>query len=108
VSIRRACRVLDVDTSTYHDKSRRPEQAGLERRTQEISQTRVRYGDRRTHVLLRREGWPVNHKKTRRIYEELGLQLSSKTPKAAGQGRAARGSLCSHAAERDLGDRLCA
>jgi putative transposase len=56
VSIRRACRVLDVDTSTYHDKSRRPEQAGLERRTQEISQTWVRYGYRRIRVLLRREG----------------------------------------------------
>jgi putative transposase len=33
------------------------------------------------HVLLRREGWPINHKKTRRIYNELGLQLRNKTPK---------------------------
>jgi putative transposase len=81
VSIRRACRALDVDTSTYHDKSRRPEQAGLERRIREICQTRVRYGYRRVHVLLRREGWRVNHKKTRRIYKELGLQLRSKAPK---------------------------
>ena len=81
VSIRRACRVLDVDTSTYHYKSRRPEQAGLERRIREICQTRVRYGYRRVHVLLRREGWRVNHKKSRRIYKELGLQLRSKTPK---------------------------
>jgi putative transposase len=81
VSIRRACRVLDVDTSTYHYKSRRPEQAGLERRIREICQTRVRYGYRRVHVLLRREGWRVNHKKTRRIYKELGLQLRNKTPK---------------------------
>jgi putative transposase len=81
VSIRRACRVLDVDTSTYHYKSRRPEQAGLELRIREICQTRVRYGYRRVHVLLRREGWRVNHKKTRRIYKELGLQLRSKTPK---------------------------
>jgi putative transposase len=81
VSIRRACRVLDVDTSTYHYKSRRPEQAGLERRIREICQTRVRYGYRRVHVLLRREGWRVNHKKSRRIYRELGLQLRSKTPK---------------------------
>ena len=81
VSIRRACRVLDVDTSTYHYKSRRPEQAGLERRIREICQTRVRYGYRRVHVLLRREGWRVNHKKSRRIYKELGLQLRSKPPK---------------------------
>jgi putative transposase len=30
----------------------------------EIGQTRVRYGYRRVHVLLRREGWRINHKKT--------------------------------------------
>jgi putative transposase len=41
----------------------------------------VRYGYRRVHVLLRRKGWRVNHKKIRRIYKELGLQLRSKTPK---------------------------
>ena len=81
VSIRRACRVLEIDTSTYHYKSRRPGQAGLEQRIKEICQTRVRYGYRRVHVLLRREGWPINQKKTRRIYRELGLQLRNKTPK---------------------------
>ncbi len=57
VSIRRACRTLLVDTSTYHDKSRRHGQAPLEHRIKEICQTRVRYGYRRVHVLLRREGW---------------------------------------------------
>ena len=73
--------VLLVDTSTYHYKSRRAGQAGLEQRIKEICQTRVRYGYRRVHVLLRREGWPINQKKTRRIYRELGLQLRNKTPK---------------------------
>ena len=41
-------------------------EAGLELRIKEICQTRVRYGYRRVHVLLRREGWPINQKKTRR------------------------------------------
>ena len=81
MSIRRACRVLEVDTSTYHYRSRRPDQAGLEGRIREICATRVRYGYRRVHVLLRREGWCVNHKRTCRIYRELGLQLRNKTPK---------------------------
>ena len=31
--------------------------------------------------LLRREGWPINQKKTRRVYRELGLQLRNKTPR---------------------------
>ena len=52
------------------------------KRIKEICQTRVRYGYRRVHVLLRREGWPINQKKTRRIYRELGLQLRNKTPSA--------------------------
>jgi len=48
---------------------------------QEICETRVRYGYRRVHVHLRREGWNVNHKKVHRIYNELRLQLRNKTPK---------------------------
>ncbi len=49
VSIRRACRVLEVDTSTYHYKSRRREQAGLEARIREICQTCGFRADRATH-----------------------------------------------------------
>ena len=81
VSIRRACRALRFDTSSYHYKSRRTGQAGLERRIREICETRVLYGYRRVHVLLRREGWQVNIKKIRRIYNKLGLQLRNRSPK---------------------------
>ncbi len=81
VSRRRACRVLQLDPTSYRYTSRRPAQATLESKIKEICQTRVRYGYRRVHVLLKREGWMINHKKTRRIYRELGLQLRSKTPK---------------------------
>ena len=41
----------------------------------------MRYGYRRVHVVLRRDGWHINQKKTRRIYRELGMQLRNKTPK---------------------------
>ncbi len=81
ISIRRACKVLRFDTSTYHCKSRRTGQAPLERRIKEICETRVRYGYRCVHVHLRRDGWKINMKKTRRIYSELGLQLRNKHPK---------------------------
>lgn len=81
VSIRRACQVLLFDMSSYHYRSRRPGQAVLETRIKEICQTRVRYGYRRVHVLLRREGWRINHKKTYRVYREMGLQLRNKTPR---------------------------
>jgi hypothetical protein len=81
ISIRRACGALRFDRSTYHYKHRRPEQASLRKRIRELSEARVRYGHRRIHVLLRREGWTVNHKRTRRLYREEGLQLRRKTPK---------------------------
>ncbi len=81
VSIRRACRALELDTSTYHYKARRRDQAGIEARIKDICETRVRYGYRRVHVLLRREGYEINQKRTRRIYSELGMQLRNKTPK---------------------------
>lgn len=81
VSIRRACRILELDTSTFHYRSRRPDQAGLKARIREICETRVRYGYRRVQVLLQREGWQVNHKRTYKLYRELGLQLRNKVPK---------------------------
>ena len=62
-SVRRACQVLRVDRSLYTYKSRRGNQAALKQRIQEICQTRVRYGYRRVHVLLVREGWPINIKR---------------------------------------------
>jgi putative transposase len=81
VSQRRACGVLRFAPKSYRYRSRRRGQALLEARIKEICATRVRYGYRRVHVLLRREGWLINHKRTRRLYSELGLQLRNKTPK---------------------------
>jgi putative transposase len=81
VSIRRACGVLRFRRSTYHYKSRRPSQATLRKRIREIAETRVRYGYRRIHVLLEREGWQVNHKRVYRLYVEESLQIRNKRPK---------------------------
>ncbi len=72
---------LKMDTSSYHYRSRRPDQAGIEARIKAICETRVRYSYRRVHVLLQREAWRINVKKTHRIYNALGLQLRNKTPK---------------------------
>ncbi len=47
----------------------------------EICETRLRYGYRRVHVQLLREGWEINHKRVHRVYKELGLQLRNKKPK---------------------------
>jgi len=60
VSIRQACGALRFDRSTYHYKSRRRDPTVLKKRIKEICELRVRYGYRRIHVLLQREGWDVN------------------------------------------------
>lgn len=81
VSIRRACDVLRFRKSSYFYKARRPSQAAVKSRIKEIAATRVRYGYRRIHVLLRREGWRINAKRVYRLYCEEGLQIRNKRPK---------------------------
>jgi putative transposase len=91
VSIRRACQVLKAERSSYHYKGKRRPQAVLMKRIKEIAETRVRYGYRRIHVLLRREGWRVNAKRVQRLYREMGLQLRNKTPKRRVQAKLREG-----------------
>lgn len=75
VSARRACSTLRVARSIYNYKSRRNDQADLKVKIRDICETRVRYGYRRVHILLKREGWEVNAKRVYRLYKEMGLQL---------------------------------
>lgn len=39
------------------------------------------FGYRRLHVLLRREGWQINHKRVYRLYRSEGLVMRKKTPR---------------------------
>jgi putative transposase len=48
--------VLRAGRTTYHYRPRRDDQAVLKLKIKEIAETRVRYGYRRIHVLLHREG----------------------------------------------------
>jgi putative transposase len=81
VSEKRACRVIQICRTVYRYRSIRDEQVPLRLRINEIAKVRVRYGYKRIHVLLRREGWQVNHKRVSRIYCEEGLNLRAKKPK---------------------------
>jgi putative transposase len=74
-SLTRACRLTQISRSLFGYCSRRPAQEGLRRRMCELAQARPRFGYRRVHVLLRREGWAVNMKRVRRLYRLEGLQL---------------------------------
>lgn len=78
--MRRACSVVQIGRSTYYYCSVRDDR-DVRQRILEIAETRVRYGYKRIHVLLRREGWRINHKKVYRIYCEDGLNLRKKRPR---------------------------
>ena len=43
-----------------------------------MAAARPSYGYQRLHILLRREGWQINHKRVYRLYKALGLELRTK------------------------------
>lgn len=47
----------------------------------ELAQRHKRYGSPRIHLLLKKEGLVINHKRTERIYKEEGLSLRKRTKK---------------------------
>lgn len=73
--VTRACGLLMISRSLYGYRSRRPVAEGLRERICELAGEKRRYGYRRIHVLLRREGWSVNRKRTYRLYREAGLAV---------------------------------
>jgi len=103
VSQRRACRTIGADRASVRYCSRRPDDAAIRARLRVLAASRRRFGYRRLHVLLHREGVRLNHKKLRRLYAEERLQvrrrggrkraLGTRAPMAIPQGPNRRWSL---------------
>lgn len=74
-SQRRACALAGIDPRVYRRQPKRSEDKDLRQRLRELSAERRRFGYRRLHILLKREGWDVNWKKLYRIYREEGLTV---------------------------------
>ena len=75
MSERRACRVIDADRKSVRYRSTRDDDADLREKLRELANQRRRFGYRRLHILLRREGIMINRKKTQRLYREEGLAV---------------------------------
>jgi putative transposase len=76
VSERRACGLIDLARSTARRQARiRPEDDALQGRIIDLAQARRRFGYRRIHDLLRREGVHANHKRVYRLYSEAKLSV---------------------------------
>ncbi len=79
-SQRRACQLLTMAVSSYRYQTRRSDEP-LRTRLVELAREKPRFGYRRLHVLLRRGGEVVNHKRVQRVYREAGLSLRRKKRK---------------------------
>jgi len=81
VSERRACAAMAFPRSSQRYEATRDPQDALRVRLRDLAGARVRYGYRRLHVLLRREGWQVNAKRVYRLYTQEQLTMRKKTPR---------------------------
>jgi len=81
LNTRRACRLVKQTRSMQYYHSVKDPRRDLRARMHEIARTRVRYGYRRIHVLLKRDGWQLGKNQMYRLYREEQLQLRSKLPK---------------------------
>ncbi len=78
LSERKACRLTGISPSVYRHRSMRGDDGDLRLRMRELASERKRFGSPRLHIMLKREGLVVNHKRTERIYSEEGLALRRK------------------------------
>jgi putative transposase len=75
-SLRRACRLIGLSTATWrYQRHGRVDNAALLERLQAHAAVRARYGYRRLHTLVARDGIVANHKRVHRVYREAGLQV---------------------------------
>jgi putative transposase len=75
MSERRACKAIGCCRMTIRYESTRPDDRDLRERMKAIAHERRRFGYRRVHILLKREGYVVNHKKLFRLYREEKLAV---------------------------------
>jgi putative transposase len=75
VSRVRACHLAQFSRAAWYRRPTRDDQAPLRARIRALAHARPRFDFTRIWVLLRREGWPVNKKRERRLYRLDGLQL---------------------------------
>lgn len=81
LSVRRACGLMGLSRSVLRYLPRANGTGELRERITALAIARRRFGYRRIHVLLRREGWRINHKRVYRLYTEAGLAVRKRTRK---------------------------
>ena len=78
--------LVNLSTSVYRYQPKPVSDEQLRKRLRELAEQRKRFGSPRLHILLKREGLVVNHKRTERIYREEGLALRRKRRRKGAAG----------------------
>ncbi len=86
----RACRLLGFDRTSVRYHAVRPYDRALRERLKALEAERRRFGYRRLHVLLRREGHAVNRKRVHRLYREEKLMVRQRAAGCVRRVRARR------------------
>ena len=76
--ITRACTAVGISRSSFHYEPRRTDDVELLARIKEIREKKPRWGYKRVHAKLRKEGFLVNHKRTERIWHDYGFTLPAR------------------------------
>jgi putative transposase len=74
-SIRKSCILVSLSRASYDYKHVDRNDEELREKIRELAYRRKRFGCPRIHLMLRRQGLVINHKRTERIYREEGLSL---------------------------------
>jgi len=74
-SQRKACQLVGAQRASMRYVSQKSDEGLLKERITSIAHEKRRYGYRRIHMLLKRDGVKINHKKLFRIYQQLGLKV---------------------------------
>jgi putative transposase len=85
-SQRRTCKALGLPRSTVRYKPAKASEEELIKRIRAVAEKHPRYGCKRVHRELRRQGVIVNHKRVHRIWKAEGLSLARKRPKRRSYG----------------------
>ena len=75
LSERQACKLLEMDRTTYRYEPRPDRNAGLRQAMMELARQKPRYGYRRLGALLARRGWQANPKRVYRLYRQEHLAV---------------------------------
>jgi putative transposase len=86
---RRACRFTGFPRSTHRYQPTRDDGA-LRGRLETLAVLKPRWGYRRLHWLLVREGWTVNRKRVQRVYRAAGLEVRRRKRKRVSVARVPR------------------